>query len=164
MRLQFLRLPNVMTQQHRFARWTSRLAARETWAAVAIAFVVACGSSEVPEITGPAENAKAWANVLHVAGNSSGKTIKLTGWCRLEFEGTALYATQEAYDTRDVRNALWLQVGWPPPPELSAADGQLVTVTGVVRAYQGRFAFPAALEIQAVRTREGQLLAEFVKR
>jgi hypothetical protein len=54
--------------------------------------------------------------------------VRVTGICRVEFEGNALYPSKESFDKRDDSHALWLNLGWPVSKEILALDGQQVVV------------------------------------
>lgn len=58
-----------------------------------------------------------------------GNRVRLTGWCRIEFEDTALYETRDAWKNRN-SVAIWLKVGWPVSKELLALNGRRVSVEG----------------------------------
>lgn len=97
--------------------------------ALALAIFSSCNEGSSPPIQGTA-NTVTWADVLAFPEKYDGHLVRLTGWCRVEFEGTALYATRGAFEGRDASNALWLTLGWPASPEMLALDGQKVVVEG----------------------------------
>jgi hypothetical protein len=74
--------------------------------------------------------------------------IRVSGWCRVEFEHNALYVSRNAAARRSTREAVWLTLGWPVSKEIQALDGEHVTVEGRFDANnRGHFrAFFAALE------------------
>jgi hypothetical protein len=41
------------------------------------------------------------------------KHVRVVGFASFEFEGTAVYVSQEAYDHTITKNAIWLDVGLP---------------------------------------------------
>ena len=57
-----------------------------------------------------------------------GKLVRVIGFCRLEFEGNALYLNQADYEHSISKNGVWLQVGWPVPDNLRAASDEYVIV------------------------------------
>lgn len=103
------------------------------------ASLLACRDRSLPEVGGQAANATKWADILAAPESYYGQQVRLTGWCRVEFEGNALYATEAAFKERDVSKALWLPLGWPVAPKTLALDGREVIVQGRV----GRFLGPA---------------------
>ena len=50
--------------------------------------------------------------------------------CHIEFEGSALYASEEAQEARTAHQAVWLQLNWPLLPERRALNGMYVLVEG----------------------------------
>lgn len=60
-----------------------------------------------------------------------GKLVRVVGFCRLEFEGNALFLHEEDFDRRLRKNALWLNVGWPVPPDKESLSDEYVVVEGV---------------------------------
>jgi hypothetical protein len=59
-----------------------------------------------------------------------GARVRVIAPCHVEFEGSALYATEEAQRTRDAPRAVWLQLPWPLRPERRSLNGQYVLVEG----------------------------------
>jgi len=65
--------------------------------------------------------------VRKVVSSPSGRRYTIEGWCRIEFEGTALYPTRDARATGFPRG-LWLKLGWPVAERLRQLDGKRVLV------------------------------------
>jgi hypothetical protein len=59
-----------------------------------------------------------------------GKIVRVIGFCRLEFEGNALYLHREDFERGITRNAVWLSVGWPVPKERRQLSDEYVLVEG----------------------------------
>jgi hypothetical protein len=82
-----------------------------------------------------------------------GLRIRVKGMCRIEFEGTALYANGEAYRQRRSAAAVWLTLGWPVPAGIQALDGQEATVEGtfdtVKKGHDGAY-LGSMIEIKTV--------------
>ena len=70
--------------------------------------------------------------------------VHVTGICRVEFEGNALYPSRESFDLRDNSHALWLNLGWPVSKDVLALNGRQVVVDArfdvSTRGHMGAFA------------------------
>jgi hypothetical protein len=60
----------------------------------------------------------------------NGARVRVIAPCRIEFEGSALYATEEAQETHNAHQAVWLQLNWPLLPDRRALNGRYVLVEG----------------------------------
>jgi hypothetical protein len=63
-----------------------------------------------------------------------GKLVRVIGFCRLEFEGNALYLHKEDFDRSISKNGIWLELGWPVPDKYRALTDQYVLVEAVFDA------------------------------
>lgn len=63
-----------------------------------------------------------------------GKFVRVIGFCRLEFEGDALFLHREDFEQALTKNALWLDVGWPTPEILQKLSDGYVLVEAVFDA------------------------------
>ena len=63
-----------------------------------------------------------------------GRLVEVPGFCRLEFEGNALYVHKEDFERVIFKNALWLDVGWPVPEQWRAMSDEYVVVQAVFDA------------------------------
>src|SRR5262249_56553340 len=63
-----------------------------------------------------------------------GKVVRVIGFCRLEFEGNALYLHQEDFERGISKNAVWLRVGWPVPEKYRPLSDEYVLVEAVFDA------------------------------
>lgn len=56
-----------------------------------------------------------------------GKLVQVIGFCRLEFEGNALFLHREDFEQGLTKNGVWLDVGWPVPENYrSLSDGYVL--------------------------------------
>ena len=62
----------------------------------------------------------------------AGKRVRVFGFCRLEFEGTALYLHRDDAEWGIAKNGFWLGVGWPVPESFRPLGDEYVLVEGVV--------------------------------
>ena len=80
-----------------------------------------------------------------------GKLIQAIGFCWLEYEGNGLYVHQSDFEHNVLKNALWLDLGWPEPAEYRRLSGQYVLVEAVFDAEQkGHFGLYSG-ELKEVR-------------
>src|SRR4029434_11020158 len=63
-------------------------------------------------------------------GQVQWRAVRVIASCRIEFEGSALYVTEEAQEARAAHQAVWLQLKWPLLPERRALNGKYVLVEG----------------------------------
>ena len=56
--------------------------------------------------------------------------VRTQGWCRIEFEGNAIYLDRQSFENRRGNKAIWLNLGWPVSEDIKALNGQYVTVEG----------------------------------
>jgi hypothetical protein len=56
--------------------------------------------------------------------------VRVSGWCRIEFEGNSLYHSRDAGTGWINDRAIWLGLGWPVSDKILALDGEHVTVEG----------------------------------
>ena len=66
--------------------------------------------------------------------NFHGKLVQVIGFCRLEFEGNALYLHREDFEHAISKNGLWLQVGWPVPENRRTMSDKYVIVEATFSA------------------------------
>jgi hypothetical protein len=69
--------------------------------------------------------------LLNEPATYDGRLIRLTGICRIEFEGNALYADRDAFAKRRASRAIWLNLGWPVDEQLRRLDGQEASFIGI---------------------------------
>ena len=91
---------------------------------------MACSDPRLPQVKGPRAEQVQFAGLVTAPENFRGTLVRVSGWCRIEFEGNALYPTRAAWESRDSNRAVWLQLGWPVSPEIRALDGARVVVEG----------------------------------
>ena len=56
------------------------------------------------------------------------KVVRVIGFCRLEFEGNALYLHREDFERGIAKNAVWLRLGWPVPESRRPLSDEYVLV------------------------------------
>jgi hypothetical protein len=93
---------------------------------------VACGSEPLPSAQRPLPNTL--SDLVADPGRFDGARIQVSGWCRVEFEGNALYADKAAFERRVTDRAVWLNLGWPVTDRILALNGTHVVVEGLFDA------------------------------
>jgi hypothetical protein len=93
---------------------------------------VACGSEPLPSAHRPLPNAL--SDLVADPRRFDGARIQVSGWCRVEFEGNALYVDKEAFERRISDRAVWLNLGWPVTDRIRALNGTYVVVEGLFDA------------------------------
>ena len=63
-----------------------------------------------------------------------GKLVRVIGFCRLEFEGDALFLHREDFEQGLTKNAVWLDVGWPVPENYRGLSDRYVLVEAIFDA------------------------------
>lgn len=99
---------------------------------VSVLLAAACESGSLPAVAARRSDRASVAQVLAKPVAYDSAHVQVEGWCRIEFEGTALYPDRNAWDRRDPSNALWLTLEWPVPDETRALNGQYVLVAGQI--------------------------------
>jgi hypothetical protein len=118
-------------------------------------FFVGCSSSPLPQVRPRQPDVVAVADLLRNATAFEQTLVSVTGVVRIEFEGNSLYPDEASYKGRDSTRALWLDLGWPVAPDISALDGHRVSVVGTfVTERKGHFGVFAG-SLSDVRTVEG---------
>ncbi len=74
--------------------------------------------------------------------------VRVIGFCRLEFEGNALYIHRDDFEYSISKNGVWIQVGWPIPEDFREMSDEYVIVEAIFDAEQkGHFGmFSGSLE------------------
>jgi hypothetical protein len=121
---------------------------RRTHTAVAaICLLAAVGSGCRNAAPAGTPNEPRYVLLTHLLGTTAlyhGQTVRVAGWCRIEFEATALYVDRETMETTYGGPAMWLSI-WPPSDEVRKLDHKFVLVEATVdaderghyRAYRG---------------------------
>jgi len=85
-------------------------------------------------------------SLVHLSANPTeyhGELVRVIGFCRLEFEGNALYPHREDFERGIAKNAVCLSVGWPvPEPRRQLSDGCVLvegTFDGEARGHRRAF-------------------------
>ena len=120
------------------------------------AFVVgsiACSSGDtpLPQVHAATAQEPQDVSMVQLIANPSqyhGKLVRVIGFCRLEFEGNALYIHRDDFEHSISKNGVWLQVGWPVPENRRDMSDEYVIVEAVFDAEQkGHFGmFSGSLE------------------
>ena len=75
------------------------------------------------------------------------RVVRIVGFCRLEFEGDAVFLHREDSESSISKNGIWLNVGSPIPEEQQSLSGEYVLLEatfladrkGHLGAYSGEF-------------------------
>src|SRR5207244_7285526 len=95
-----------------------------------------------PRVVPPAIVESRYDDVLfeNLAGSLSThhtKLVRVVGVCQIQFEGNVLWLSDQAKADGRLDEAIWLDVGWPPTPEVQALNGQRVVVEAQFDAIHG---------------------------
>jgi hypothetical protein len=76
-------------------------------------------------------------SIVQLIANPSkyhGKLVRVIGFCRLEFEGNALFLHREDFEQGLTKNGVWLDIGWPVPENYRSLSDGYVLVEAVFDA------------------------------
>lgn len=111
---------------------------------MAWAFAGSCGSESVPRVQPPEPGDVALSPLVMQPARYHRTVMRVSGWCRIEFEGNALYTDQESWGRRNTKKAVWLNLGWPVNDDIRKLDGKYVVVEGLfdanLKGHEGGFA------------------------
>ena len=97
----------------------------------------------------------------------NGAHVRVIAPCLIEFEGSALYATEEAQEARAAHQAVWLQLNWPLLSERRALNGKYVLVEGQfvsgLRGHEGMF-HGAIVDVTRLEASSSQAEDELMRR
>ena len=97
----------------------------------ALAAVSSCLSSEpLPPVARAPVSEVSIQELVAAPDKFNGAHVRVIAPCLIEFEGSALYATEEAQEARAAHQAVWLQLNWPLLSERRALNGKYVLVEG----------------------------------
>ena len=139
---------------------------------IAIPFVLAalssCLSSEPLPPVASAPISEVSIQELAAAPNKfNGARVRVIAPCLIEFEGSALYETEEAQEARAAHQAVWLQLNWPLLPERRALNGKYVLVEGQfvsgLRGHEGIFQ-GAIVDVTRLEASSSQARDELMRR
>lgn len=122
-------------------------------AAFLLALSWGCSTPPSPPVQAPPANRVEVADLIAHPDRFGGAVIRATGWCRIEFEGSALYPTRETAENRDYRHALRLVIDWPVSADTRALDGKRISVDGRVEPL-----LPGDREIFAARLHDVRII------
>lgn len=94
------------------------------------AVISGCGDEPLPPVHGTVVEEMEFNRLLTTASDHNRALIRVTGWCRVEFEGNSLFVTREGYEQRKHDQGVWLNLGWPVSADVLALNGQRVVVEG----------------------------------
>ena len=98
---------------------------------LALAAVSSCLSSEpLPPVASAPISEVSIQELMAAPDKFNGARVRVIAPCSIEFEGAALYATEEAQEARAAHQAVWLQLKWPLLPERRSLNGKYVLVEG----------------------------------
>lgn len=103
---------------------------------ICLALFLCCGctSPETPPVPydqSYVEGSEVTVDDLNAAPRRyDGKRVRVTALATIEFEGTALYASRDAFERRDYTKAVLLELNWPVSAEIKALHGHSVVVEG----------------------------------
>lgn len=98
---------------------------------VAATLLVPCAGGEGDQAVSGGEAVNVSLIQLIANGRAwNGRVVRLQGYCRLEFEDTALYFHKEDSDYLNGENAVWLRVGWPVPQRFAGVKEGYALVGG----------------------------------
>ena len=92
-------------------------------------------------------------SLLQLIANPSeyhGKLVRVIGFCRLEFEGDALYLHREDFEQGITKNAVWLNVGREISKSRSNLSGGYVIVEGVFNA-EDKDLFSGCIKVRRIQ-------------
>jgi hypothetical protein len=109
----------------------SMRARRLVTTALALAAVSSCVSSEpLPPVASAPVSDVSIQELVAAPAKFNGARVRVIAPALIEFEGSALYATEVAREARATHQAVWLQLKWPLLPERRALNGKYVLVEG----------------------------------
>ena len=94
------------------------------------AIVSGCGHEPLPAVHGTVAEEMEFNRLITTASDHNRALVRVTGWCRVEFEGNSLFVTREGYEQRKHNQGVWLNLGWPVSADVLALNGQWVVVEG----------------------------------
>jgi hypothetical protein len=91
--------------------------------------LTACGADEpLPPVQAAEPRDVSLVQVIANPSDFHRKAVRVTGFCRLEFEGNALYLHREDFERGIAKNAVWLRLGWPVPESRRSLSDEYVLV------------------------------------
>ena len=135
---------------------------------LALAAINSCSSSEpLPPVASAPVFEVSVQELMTAPDKFNGARVRVIAPCHVEFEGSALYATEEAQRTRAAQRAVWLQLPWPLRPERRALNGKYVLVEGRfvsgLRGHEGVFQ-GAIVDVTSLEASSAQAQAELMMR
>jgi len=135
---------------------------------LALAAVSSCLSSEpLPPVASAPISEVSIQELMAAPDKFNGARVRVIAPCSIEFEGAALYATEEAQRARATRQAVWLQLKWPLLPERRSLNGKYVLVEGrfvsELSGHEGIFQ-GAIVDVTSLEASSSQALDELMRR
>jgi len=135
---------------------------------LALAAVSSCLSSEpLPPVASAPISEVSIQELMAAPDKFNGARVRVIAPCSIEFEGAALYATEEAHEARAARQAVWLQLKWPLLPERRSLNGKYVLVEGrfvsELSGHEGIFQ-GAIVDVTSLEASSSQALDELMRR
>jgi len=102
---------------------------RVIFGVVTAVLTMACGNEPLPKAAGPQPADVMLSDVLANPKAYDLALLRVSGWCSIAFEATALWLDDETSE-RSGDRAVWLNLGWPVSDEIRALNGTHVVVEG----------------------------------
>ena len=134
----------------------------------ALVAISSCLSSEpLPPVASAPVSEVSIQELVAAPAKFNGARVRVIAPCLIEFEGSALYATEEAQEAHAAHQAVWLQLNWPLLPERRALNGKYVLVEGQfvsgLRGHEGIFQ-GAIIDVTRLEASSSQAQAELMRR
>jgi hypothetical protein len=134
----------------------------------ALAAVSSCLSSEpLPPVASAPVSEVSIQGLAAAPDKFNGAHVRVIAPCLIEFEGSALYATEEARDAHAADQAVWLQLNWPLLSERRALNGKYVLVEGQfvsgLQGHEGMFQ-GAIVDVTRLEASSSQAHDELMRR
>jgi hypothetical protein len=133
----------------------------------ALAAVSSCLSSEpLPPVASAPVSEVSIQELVAAPDKFNGAHVRVIAPCLIEFEGSALYATEEARGAHAADQAVWMQLNWPLLSERRALNGKYVLVEGqFVSALRGQERFQGAIvDVTRLEPSSSQAQDELMRR
>ena len=135
---------------------------------LALTAVSSCLSSEpLPPVASAPVSEVSIQELMAAPDKFNGARVRVIAPCHIEFEGSALYATEEAQEARAAHQAVWLQLNWPLLPERRALNGKYVLVEGrfvsSLEGHEGVFQ-GAIVDVTSLEASSSQAQDELMRR
>ena len=133
--------------------------------AAAVVVLASCQASEpLPRVYGSGPIEVSLVHLLADPGRYDGREVVVVGFCRLEFDGNALYLHREDFEQSIVKNAVWLDLDSPIPQTYRDLSDKYVIVEATFNArdkgHEGLFSG----ELRAIRRMDANMARADIER